>query len=145
MASRNSYLSFRTTLLNGLTKTPIDTNQDLNEHRPTFHMFGDGETTYSAACLFRTAKLFSKQTGQVVEELNYSNHRTETFKEYTMDFENLASDTIESGMGIPTAKLNNLQSKYTLWTNENPNEIFPYLAGLYDTLFSKTISQKHIF
>jgi len=129
----NSYLSLRTTLLNGLTKTPIDTQQDHNEH-PTYFMFGDGTTTYSPSCMFRTAKLFSKQTGQIIEELNYRNIATQTFKEYTTDFDNLASDTIESGMGIPTSKLNNLQSKYTLWTNENPVELHIPLKEIFPSL-----------
>jgi len=129
----NSYLSLRTTLFNALTKTPIDTQQDHNEH-PTYFMFGDGTTTYSPSCLFRTAKLYSKQSGQIIEELNYRNIATQTFKEYTMDFDNLASDTIESGMGIPTSKLNNLQSKYTLWTNENPVELHIPLKELFPSL-----------
>jgi hypothetical protein len=129
----NSYLSLRTTFVNGLTKTPIDTQQDHNEH-PTYFMFGDGTTTYSPSCMFRTAKLFSKQTGQVIEELNYRNIATQTFKEYTTDFDNLASDTIESGMGIPTSKLNNLQSKYTLWTNENPVELHIPLKEIFPSL-----------
>ena len=129
----NSYLSLRTTLLNGLTKTPVDTQQDHNEH-PTYFMFGDGTTTYTPSCMFRTAKLFSKGTGQVIEELNYRNISTQTFKEYTYDFDNLASDTIESGMGIPTSKLNNLQSKYTLWTNENPVELHISLKEIFPSL-----------
>jgi hypothetical protein len=129
----NSYLSLRTTLLNGLTKTPVDTQQDHNEH-PTYFMFGDGVTTYTPSCMFRTAKLFSKGTGQVIEELNYRNISTQTFKEYTYDFDNLASDTIESGMGIPTSKLNNLQSKYTLWTNENPVELHIPLKEIFPSL-----------
>jgi len=129
----NSYLSLRTTLLNGLTKTPVDTQQDHNEH-PTYFMFGDGTTTYTPSCMFRTAKLFSKGTGQVIEELNYRNISTQTFKEYTYDFDNLASDTIESGMGVPTSKLNNLQSKYTLWTNENPVELHIPLKEIFPSL-----------
>src|SRR6056300_701550 len=129
----NSYLSLRTTLLNGLTKTPVDTQQDHNEH-PTYFMFGDGTTTYTPSAMFRTAKLFSKGTGQVIEELNYRNISTQTFKEYTYDFDNLASDTIESGMGIPTSKLNNLQSKYTLWTNENPVELHIPLKEIFPSL-----------
>lgn len=129
----NSYLALRTTLYNGLTKTPIDTKQIAGQTL-RFFALGDGQTAYDPTCLFRTAKLFNKATGQVIEELNYNNVRTNTFKEYTLDFETLASDTIESGLGIPDAKLDNLQSTYTLWTNNNPAELHIPLKSLFPSL-----------
>ena len=129
----NSYLSMRTTLLNSITKTPVITEQ-LPGTTPTFYMFGDGETTYDPSCLFRSAKLINKQSGQVIEELNYNNVRTQTFKEYTMDFEDLASSTTQNGMGIPDAKLDNLQSTYTLWTNENPVQLHVPLKSIFPSL-----------
>ena len=118
----SSYLSLRTTLRNSLTQEIINTQQDPNEV-PVFHCLGDGATAYDGSALFRTAKLFNQSTGAVIEELNYNNQRTNTFKEFTMDFDNLASDTIESGLGIPDSKLKNLQSTYTLWTNAKNNTI----------------------
>jgi hypothetical protein len=129
----NSYLALRTTLYNGLTKTPIDTKQIAGQTL-RFFALGDGQTAYDPTCLFRTAKLFNKATGQVIEELNYNNVRTNTFKEYTLDFESLASDTIESGLGIPDAKLDNLQSTYTLWTGNNPAELHIPLKTLFPSL-----------
>ena len=129
----NSYLALRTTLYNDLTKTPIDTKQ-LAGSTLRFFAFGDGQTAYDPTCLFRTAKLFNKATGQVIEELNYNNVRTNTFKEYTLDFESLASDTIETGLGIPANKLDNLQSTYTLWTNNNPAELHIPLKSLFPSL-----------
>jgi hypothetical protein len=129
----NSYLAFRTTLYDGLTKTPVNTRQDAGELL-RFWMLGDGQTAYDPTCLFRTAKLFNKATGQVIEELNYNNIRTNTFKEYTLDFESLASDTIETGLGIPDSKLDNLQSTYTLWTNNNPAELHIPLKSLFPSL-----------
>ena len=129
----NSYLALRTTLYNGLTKTAINTRQ-LAGSTLRFFTFGDGKTAYDPTCLFRTAKLFNKATGQVIEELNYNNVRTNTFKEYTLDFESLASDTIETGLGIPASKLDNLQSTYTLWTNNNPAELHIPLKSLFPSL-----------
>ena len=118
----SSYLSLRTTLRNSLTQEIINVKQDPNEV-PVFHCLGDGATAYDGTALFRTAKLFNQSTGAVIEELNYNNQRTNTFKEFTTDFDNLASDTIESGLGIPDSKLANLQSTYTLWTNAKNNTI----------------------
>jgi len=118
----SSYLSLRTTLRNSITQEIINTQQDPNEV-PVFHCLGDGATAYDGTALFRTAKLFNQSTGAVIEELNYNNQRTNTFKEFTTDFDNLASDTIESGLGIPDSKLKNLQSTYTLWTNAKNNTI----------------------
>lgn len=129
----NSYLALRTTLLNAVTKTPIDTKQIAGQTL-RFFALGDGQTAYDPTCLFRTAKLFNKATGQVIEELNYNNIRTNSFKEYTLDFETLASDTIESGLGIPDAKLDNLQSTYTLWTGNNPAELHIPLKSLFPSL-----------
>ena len=118
----SSYLSLRTTLRNGITQEIINTQLDPNGV-PVFHCLGDGVTAYDGTSLFRTAKLFNQSTGQIIEELNYNNQRTNTFKEFTTDFDNLASDTIESGLGIPDSKLDNLQSTYTLWTNAKNNTI----------------------
>jgi hypothetical protein len=129
----NSYLALRTTLFNGDTRTKIDTKQIAGQTL-RFFTLGDGQTAYDPTCLFRTAKLFNKATGQVIEELNYNNVRTNTFKEYTLDFESLASDTIESGLGIPDAKLDNLQSTYTLFTNNNPAELHIPLKSLFPSL-----------
>lgn len=129
----NSYLALRTTLYDSLTRTKVDTIQRAGQVL-RYWMLGDGATSYDGTCLFRTAKLFNKATGQVIEELNYNNVRTNTFKEYTLDFESLASDTIETGLGIPDAKLDNLQSTYTLWTNNNPAELHIPLKSLFPSL-----------
>ena len=118
----NSYLALRTTLKDSITHLTVDTQQNPNEV-PVFFCLGDGKTAYDGTCLFRTAKLFNKATGAVIEELNYNNVRTNTFKEFTADFDNLASDTIESGLGIPDSVINNIQSTYTLWTNAQNNTV----------------------
>lgn len=118
----NSYLALRTVLKDSITHLDVNTQQSPNEV-PVFFTLGDGITAYDGTCLFRTAKLFNKATGQVIEELNYNNVRTNTFKEFTADFDNLASDTIQSGLGIPDAIINNIQSTYTLWTNAKNNTV----------------------
>jgi len=118
----NSYLALRTVLRDNITHSIVDTQQNPNEV-PVFFTLGDGITAYDGTCLFRTAKLFNKATGAVIEELNYNNVRTNTFKEFTADFDNLASDTIETGLGIPDSVINNIQSTYTLWTNAQNNTV----------------------
>lgn len=118
----NSYLALRTVLKNSITHLDVDTQQSPNEV-PVFFTLGDGKTSYDGTCLFRTARLFNKATGAVIEELNYNSIRTNTFKEFTSDFDNLASNTIQSGLGIPDSIINNVQSTYTLWTNAKNNTV----------------------
>ena len=64
----NSYLAMRTVLKDSITHLPVDTQQNPNEV-PVFFCLGDGITAYDGTCLFRTAKLFNKATGAVIEEL----------------------------------------------------------------------------
>lgn len=131
----NSYLALRTTLKNSITRLTVDTQQNPNEV-PVFFCLGDGITAYDGTALFRTARLFNKATGQVIEELNFNSIRTNTFKEFTADFDNLASNTIQSGLGIPDSVIDNLQSTYTLWTNAKNNtvELHVPLKSIYPSL-----------
>jgi hypothetical protein len=131
----NSYLALRTVLKNSITRLPVDTQQSPNEV-PVFFCLGDGITAYDGTALFRTARLFNKATGAVIEELNFNSIRTNTFKEFTADFDNLASNTIQSGLGIPDSVIDNLQSTYTLWTNAKNNtvELHVPLKSIYPSL-----------
>ena len=94
-----SYLAFKLFVVNGLTKQPFTKTEILNLTKAHIQFsFGDknGES-YSAACLIKTARLFS-MAGEMtlLEEINYSNVLSQYLHQVQNDFETLASESMMS-------------------------------------------------
>jgi hypothetical protein len=107
----NSYLSLQTSLLD-TSGFVIDTKQTEGGVSPYFYSFGDGTAPYSGSCLFRTAKLFNQQSGAVIEEINFQNHKTANFEALQHDIDTLGASTSFSGSALAESILDNIQSNY---------------------------------
>jgi hypothetical protein len=107
--------------------------------------FGQGDQTYSPACLVKTARLFAQANyGTPLEEVNWCNTLTQSLYQLASDFESVASSSLTANnavvFGHPEsqgAMFANLLSDTIGAGEQVPIEVHIYLSDLFGIFKSK--------
>ena len=127
-----SYLSMRVYLTNSITGTRL-TSSDMQSliSQNLVISFGNGDQSYSPACLIRVARLFANKGNQLLEECNFANVLTQTIiHQLCNDFETLESNNLLTGCTSQIGHGSSMPASLSAFIN-NPTEIHIYLRDLF--------------
>ena len=93
--------------------------------------FGNGDQSYSPACLIRVARLYANKGNELLEEVNFSNVLTQTvIHQLCNDFETLESNNLLTGSSSQMGHGSSLPASLSAFIN-NPTEVHIYLRDLF--------------
>ena len=127
-----SYLSMRLYLTSAVTGTRLtaDSMKSLIANNLVVS-FGNGDQSYSPACLIRVARLFANKGNELLEEVNFSNVLTQTLiHQLCNDFETLESNNLLTGSSSQIGHGSSLPASLSAFIN-NPTEVHIYLRDLF--------------
>ena len=127
-----SYLSMRLYLTSAVSGTRIsaETMKSLIANNLVVS-FGNGDQSYSPACLIRVARLFANKGNELLEEVNFSNVLTQTLiHQLCNDFETLESNNLLTGSSSQIGHGSSLPASLSAFIN-NPTEVHIYLRDLF--------------
>lgn len=127
-----SYLSMRVYLTNAITNaqlSPTTMRQLIAQNLCV--SFGNGDKSYSPACMIRVARLFSNKGNELLEEVNFSNVLTQTvIHQLCNDFETLAASNLLTGSTNQMGHGSSFPSSVSAFIN-NPTEVHIPLRDLF--------------
>ena len=127
-----SYLSMRVYLTHKLTGTRL-TNAELEAllYDNLVISFGNGEQSYSPACLLRTARLFANKGNELLEECNFSNVLTQSIMhQLCNDFETIESTNLLTGSTTQFGHGSSISSSLGAFL-QNPTEVHIFLRDIF--------------
>lgn len=127
-----SYLSARVYLKNAITNQRLSsaTMKALIEENLVVS-FGNGEQSYSPACLIRVARLFANKGNELLEEVNFANILTQTvMHQLCNDFETLESTNLLTGSTSQIGHGSSLPASLSAFIN-NPTTVHIMLRDLF--------------
>lgn len=127
-----SYLSMRLYLTNALTGTQLTPTQMAAMISQNVAIsFGNGDQSYTPACLIRTARLFSNKGNQLLEEVNFANVLTQTImNQLCNDFETQESSNLLYGTSSIIGHGSSFPASISAFQN-NPTEVHIMLRDLF--------------
>jgi len=127
-----SYLSMRLYLVNALTGTQLTPTQMAEMISQNVAIsFGNGDQSYTPACLIRTARLFSNKGNQLLEEVNFANVLTQTImNQLCNDFETQESSNLLYGTSSIIGHGSSFPASISAFQN-NPTEVHIMLRDLF--------------
>jgi len=127
-----SYLSLRIYLTNKLTGGRIP-GQDLRDllRDNLVISFGNGEQSYSPACLLRTARLFANKGNELLEEVNFCNVLTQSIMhQLCNDFETIETTNLLTGSTTQFGHGSSISASLGAFIN-NPTTVHIYLRDIF--------------
>lgn len=127
-----SYLSMRVYLTSSITGTRL-TSGDMKSliSQNLVVSFGNGDQSYSPACMIRVARLFANKGNELLEECNFVNILTQTIvHQLCNDFETLESTNLLTGSSSTIGHGSSLPASLSAFIN-NPTEVHIYLRDLF--------------
>jgi hypothetical protein len=127
-----SYLSMRVYLTNAITGDRLTTTEMRTLIANNLVVsFGNGDLSYSPACMIRVARLFANKGNELLEEVNFANVLTQTvIHQLCNDFETLEANNLLTGSSSQIGHGSSLPASVSAFIN-NPTEVHIYLRDLF--------------